>query len=61
MKLHFLHQITHLTMHIFTKVKNGETLQDIARKCNTTVEQLCKLNHISKNAKLKPGQILKYN
>jgi LysM repeat protein len=45
----------------FHKVKNGETLQDIARKCNTTVEQLCKLNHISKNAKLKPGQILKYN
>ena len=45
----------------FYKVKNGETLQDIARKCHTTVEQLCKLNHISKNVKLKPGQILKYN
>ena len=45
----------------YHKVKQGETLPSIARTCHTTVEQLCKLNHIGKNVKLKPGQILKYN
>ena len=45
----------------YHKVKQGETLPSIARKCHITVEKLCELNHISKNAKLKPGQILKYN
>ena len=43
------------------KVKKGETLQAIARKCHTTVDALCKLNHIGKNIRLMPGQILKYN
>jgi LysM repeat protein len=45
----------------YHKVKQGETLPSIARKCHITVEKLCELNHINKNAKLKPGQILKYN
>lgn len=44
----------------YHKVKQGETLPSIARKCHTTVEQLCKLNHIGKNVKLRIGQILKY-
>ena len=43
------------------KVKKGETLQAIARKCHTTVDALCKINRIGKNIRLKPGQILKYN
>ena len=43
------------------KVKKGETLQSIARKCHTTVDALCKLNRIGKNIRLMPGQILKYN
>ena len=43
------------------KVKKGETLSAIARKRNTTVNALCQLNHISKGARLLPGQILKYN
>jgi LysM repeat protein len=43
------------------KVKKGETLQAIARKCHTTVDALCKLNRIGKNIRLMPGQILKYN
>jgi LysM repeat protein len=42
-------------------VKKGETLQAVARKCHTTVEALCRLNHIGKNIRLMPGQILKYN
>ena len=45
----------------FHKVAKGETLYSIARKRNTTVAALCKLNHIGKNIRLKAGQILKYN
>ena len=45
----------------FHKVKKGETLQAIARKCHTTVDNLCKLNRIGRNIRLMPGQILKYN
>ena len=45
----------------FHKVKKGDTLQAIARKHRTTVSKLCKLNHIGKNVRLMPGQILKYN
>ena len=45
----------------FHKVKKGETLQSIARKCHTTVDKLCKLNRIGKKILLMPGQILKYN
>ena len=41
----------------FHKVKKGETLQAIARKCHTTVDKLCKLNRIGKNIRLMPGQI----
>ena len=45
----------------FHKVKKGETLYSIARKRGTTVDKLCKLNHIGKNFRLTPGQVLKYN
>jgi LysM repeat protein len=45
----------------FHKVAKGETLYSIARKRGTSVDQLCKLNHIGKNFRLTPGQVLKYN
>ena len=45
----------------FHKVKRGETLSAIARKRGTTIDAICKLNHIGKNIRLMPGQILKYN
>lgn len=45
----------------FHKVRSGETLYSIARKRGTTVDALCKLNHIGKRARLMPGQILKYD
>ena len=45
----------------FHKVQKGETLYSIARKRNTSVNAICKLNGIGKNSKLKAGQILKYN
>lgn len=40
-------------------VKSGDTLYGIARKYNTTVDKLCKINHISETAVLRPGQVLK--
>ena len=45
----------------YHKIKKGETLQSIARKCHTTVAALCKINRIGKTKRLMPGQILKYN
>lgn len=43
------------------KVRSGETLSSIAKKHGTTVAKLCRANGISKNAKLRIGQILKYS
>ena len=45
----------------FHKVKKGETIYSIAKRRGTTVDAIMKLNHLKKNAKLKAGQILKYN
>lgn len=45
----------------YHKVSRGETLASIARKRGTSVDTLCKLNHIGKNIRLMPGQILKYS
>ena len=45
----------------FHKVRRGETLYSIAKKRGTTVDAILKLNHLKKNARLMPGQILKYN
>ncbi len=45
----------------FHKVSRGETLYSIARKRGTSVNAICKLNHITKRTKIRPGQILKYN
>ena len=42
------------------KVRKGETLYSIAKKRGMTVSQLCKMNHIGKNMRIRPGQILKY-
>ena len=45
----------------FHKVRRGETLYSIAKRRGTTVSAIMKLNHLKKNAKLRAGQILKYN
>jgi murein DD-endopeptidase MepM/ murein hydrolase activator NlpD len=45
----------------FHQVKKGETLYSIARHRGTTVQAIMKLNHLKKNSKLRPGQILKFN
>ncbi len=43
------------------RVKSGENLSVIAAKHGTTVAKLCKLNGISRNSMLRPGQILRYS
>lgn len=45
----------------YHKVKKGETLSSIARRRGVTVDKICKLNHISKTMRLRPGQILRYS
>ena len=49
------------TVTHYHKVVAGETLTSIAKKRNTTVDQICRMNHISKSVKVRPGQILRYN
>ena len=43
------------------KVKSGETLSSIARKCGTTIDRLCRMNNIKRTTVLRPGQILRYS
>ena len=43
------------------KVKSGETLSSIAKKCGTTIDRLCKMNNIKRTTTLYPGQILRYS
>ncbi|MDO4159628.1 MAG: M23 family metallopeptidase [Prevotellaceae bacterium] len=45
----------------YHKVKRGETLSSIAKKRNVTVDKLCRLNHIKKSMRIRPGQILRYS
>lgn len=45
----------------YHKVAKGETLETIARKRGVTIDQICKLNHIKKTMRLRPGQILRYS
>lgn len=45
----------------YHKVKKGDTLERIAKKRGVTIEKICKLNHITKTMRLRPGQILRYS
>ena len=44
----------------FHKVAVGETLYGIARKRGITVDELCTKNHLTKDVKVRPGQLLRY-
>ena len=41
------------------RVQNGQTLTHIARKHNVSVSVLRSTNRLGKQARLKPGQVLK--
>ena len=45
----------------YHKVSKGETLYSIARSRGVTVEELCKINHIGKSMRIRPGQILRFS
>ena len=45
----------------YHKVASGETLQSIAQKYGVTVERICYLNHMNKEAKPRVGQLLRYS
>lgn len=45
----------------YHKVKSGETLYTIARKRGVSVETICDLNHLGKEVRLRPGQIIRYS
>lgn len=44
----------------YHKVEAGETVYSIARKHGLSVDEFCRINHISKNMRIRAGQILKY-
>lgn len=44
----------------YHKVAAGETLYGIAKRRKVTVDELCKLNHITRDIKVRPGQLLRY-
>ncbi len=43
----------------YHKVAQGESLYSIAQKRGVTVDELCKLNHITKKSKIRVGMILR--
>ncbi len=45
----------------YHKIHSGETIESIAEKRGVSVDQICKLNNITKTTKLKPGNILRYS
>ena len=45
----------------YHKVTKGETLASISKKLGVSIDKICKLNHISKTMRLRPGQILRYS
>lgn len=46
---------------MYHKVETGETLASIAEKRGVTIARICELNHIRRNAKIRPGQMLRYS
>lgn len=44
----------------YHKVSAGETLTSIAKRRGLTVDRLCKLNHLTRDVKVRPGQLLRY-
>ncbi len=45
----------------YYKVRSGDTLSKIAKKQGVSIDQLCKLNRITRTTILRPGQILRYS
>ena len=48
------------TVARYHKVAAGETLYSIAKRHGLTVEELCKKNHLTRDVKVRVGQLLRY-
>lgn len=46
---------------LYHKVASGETLTSIAQRRGVTIDQICRLNHLTKNSKVRPGMMLRYS
>jgi len=46
---------------LYHKVSAGETIASIAKRRGVTVEQICRLNHLTPSTKVRPGMILRYS
>ena len=44
---------------VFYKVKRGDTLSKIAARQGVSIDNLCKLNRITRRTILRPGQVLR--
>ena len=49
------------TEKLYHKVSSGETLATIAEKRGVSIDTICRLNHMRRNDKIRPGQILRYS
>lgn len=45
----------------YHKVAVGETLYSIAKRRKVTVDELCRMNHLTRDIKVRPGQLLRYS
>ncbi|MDD2601840.1 MAG: peptidoglycan DD-metalloendopeptidase family protein [Bacteroidota bacterium] len=45
---------------VYYKVKQGDTLETVAKKCGVSVDDICRLNGYRKNQRIRPGQIIRY-
>lgn len=45
----------------YHKVAVGDTLYGIAKRRGLTVDELCKMNNITRDVKVRPGQLLRYS
>lgn len=46
---------------LYHKVSAGETIASIAKRRGVSVEQICRLNHLTPTTKVRPGMILRYS
>ena len=45
--------------YVSYRIKSGDNLSKIAQRNGVTINQICKLNGISRNTKLRPGKVLR--
>lgn len=57
----YIKEVNALKARKYHKVRSGDTLSRIARRYGTSVNNICRLNGISRNKTLRIGQQIRYN